>query len=900
MTIRNLEHVFRPSSLAIVGATERRGSVGSVLTENVVRGGFAGPVYPVNPNRRSVHGLKAYASVGDLPGKADLAVVVTPPATVPGVIGELGAAGTRAAVVLTAGFGEGGSEEGARLRQAMLDAAKPYILRIVGPNCLGIMMPQARLDASFAGTPALAGRVAFLTQSGAVATAVVDWATSRGIGFSHVVTLGDMADVDIGDCLDYLARESSAHAILLYVESVTNARKFMSAARSAARAKPVIVVKAGRFEEGARAAHSHTGALAGSDKVYQSAFRRAGLLRVENLEELFEAVATLSKIGPFRGERLGIITNGGGAGVLATDMLIAEGGRLAELSPATLAALDARMPKTWSRGNPVDIIGDAGPERYSAAIEAVLADANVDAALVLNCPTAVTTSTEVARGIASAPRPPGKPLISVWLGGSAVEAGRKALENRGIPGHSTPESGVRAFMHLVRYARAQDALAATPPSIPAAFACDTAKARRVIEGALGSGRQWLDGIECKKVLSAYGIPTARAASAATPDEAQRVADAIASPVALKIQSPDIVHKSDVGGVALGLSGAGAVRHAAEEMLARVGKAVPQARDLAFVVEEMIARPGASELILGMKEDAGFGPVLMFGEGGVGVEVIDDTTLELPPLDLRFARAMIERTRIFKRLRGYRDRKPADLDAIALALLKMSQLVVDFAEIAEIDINPLLADASGVIAVDARLRVVRAQGHPHRRLAIKPYPAELETTVISASGRSFHVRPIRAEDEPRLVEGFGRLTSEEVRLRFHAPVKTLDHVVASRFSQINYDREMALILTDPGAPGTTPIYAVARLAADPDNETAEYAIVVGGEIAGQGLGRALLSLLIAHARKRGLKRLIGPVLRENARMLNLCRDLGFDIDGGPAADGTVMTSLRLAPADPAHA
>lgn len=892
MTIRNLNHVFHPTSVAIIGATNRDGAVGSVLTENVMRGGFAGPIYPINPNRREVHGLKAYPSIGELPAAADLAIVVTPPTTVPGIIRELGEAGTRAAVVLTAGFGEGGSAEGARLRQAMLEAAQPHVLRIIGPNCLGIMMPHARLDASFAGTPALAGRIAFLTQSGAVATAVVDWATSRGIGFSHVVTLGDMADVDIGDCLDYLAREASAQAILLYVESITNARKFMSAARSAARTKPVVVVKAGRFEEGARAAHSHTGALAGSDKVYQSAFRRAGLLRVFSLEELFEAVSTLSKIGPFAGERLGIVTNGGGAGVLATDMLIEEGGRLAELSAATVAMLDARMPRTWSRGNPVDIIGDAERERYSAAIEAVLADPNVDAALVLNCPTAVTTSTEVALGIAEAKRPQGKPLLSVWLGGNAVEAGMKTLENRGIPGYPTPESGVRAFMHLVRYSRAQRELAATPPSVPDTFKCDSAVARRIIETAVNSGRQWLDAMEVKAVLTAYGIPIARAKRAATAEEAQRAADDMGGPVALKIQSPDIIHKSDVGGVALGLAGAGAVRAEAEAMLERVGKAMPAACDLAFTVEEMIVRPNATELIVGMNEDAGFGPVLLFGEGGVGVEVINDTTIELPPLDLRFAHAMIERTRVYKRLKGYRDRKPADLDAIAMTLIKISQLVVDFAEIVEIDINPLLADAAGVVAVDARVRVVGAQGHPHRRLAIKPYPADLETTVTAASGRTFAVRPIRAEDEPRLIEGFARLTSEEVRLRFHAPVKALDHVIASRFSQINYDREMALILTDRGAPGSAPIYAVARLSADPDNETAEYAIVVGGEIAGQGLGRALLSLLIKHARERGLKRLFGPVLRENARMLNLCRDLGFAISAGSAPDATVMTTLDL--------
>ncbi len=892
MTIRNLDFVFAPKSVAVIGASETPGSVGSVLTQNIINGGLAGPIHAVNPKRSTVHGLACFPTPSALPFAPDLAVIATPPETVPGLIAQLAEKGTRAAVVLTAGFGEGGHSQGLHLRQAMLDAAQPYIFRIVGPNCLGIIMPHAGLNASFAGTPALAGNIGFLTQSGAVATAVIDWAASRGIGFSHVVTLGDMADVDFGDTLDYLARDPKAKSILLYVEAVTHARKFMSAARAAARAKPVIVIKAGRFAEGAKAAASHTGALAGSDQVYDAAFRRAGLLRVTELYELFEAAETLSRLGRLTGERLAILTNGGGAGVLATDALIEQGGRLAALSPQSIAALEAVLPKTWSHGNPVDIIGDAGAERYQASLDILLSDSSVDAVLVLNCPTAIMASIEPARVVAKARAEAGKPILAAWLGGRAAEPSRELLAQAGVAAYETPASGVRAFMHLVKYHRNQEALSATPPSLAETFEPDTQAVARVIAVALAEGREWLDSLECRDVLRACGIASPAAMVALSPVEAAAAQTSMGCAVALKIRSRDILHKSDIGGVVLDLETPEAVEAAGLAMLARAREKRPDAVLHGFTVEAMVRRPGAHELLVGMSEDRLFGPAIMFGQGGTGVEVMADTAMELPPLNAKLAQELMGRTRIHRLLKGYRDRPPADLAGITATLVKVSQLVIDFAEIKELDINPLLADADGVIALDARIRVGKAEGHAHSRLAIKPYPKELEQIVTVADGRRFMIRPIRAEDEPSLVAAFSKLSAEDIRLRFHAPLKSLDHVLAGRFTQINYDREMALVLTGLGPNGGGEIFGVARLAADPDNVAAEYAVIVRSDVTGHGLGRILMTKLIAHARDRGLKRLFGLVLAENNRMLDLGRDLGMEIAPEDGEPGLMMTRLEL--------
>lgn len=875
MTIRNLDQMFKPKSLALIGASRREHSVGAVLARALLRAETRIPIYPVNPRCDELFGVPVHRAIADLPQAPELAIVATPPETVPGIIAELGARGTKAAVVVTAGFGEGGHEGGRRLRQAMLEAARPHLLRIVGPNCLGIMMPALGINASFAATTPLVGHLAFVAQSGAIVSSVVDWATSRGIGFSYLVSLGDMADVDFGDMLDYLANDRTTRAILLYIEAVTDARKFMSAARAASRSKPVIVVKAGRHAEGARAAASHTGALAGSDEVFEAAFRRAGMLRVIDLDELFDAVETLARSRAPRGERLAILTNGGGMGVLATDALIDQGGHLADLAPETIAALDAVLPPTWSRANPVDIIGDAPGARYAAALEVLAKDEGIDGLLVLNCPTAVASPTDAAEAvIASRARNDGLPVLTSWVGGASAEESRRRFAEQEVPSYDTPSEAVRAFMQLVNYRRSQEALMETPPSLPEGFRSQPDTARAVLRQALTEGREWLTEPEAKALLAAYAIPVSPTRLARTPQEAAEAAAGIGGPVVLKILSPDISHKTEVGGVALDLLGPAAVRHAAEAMLERVASAAPQARLDGFTVQPMIQRPGAFELIAGVVNDPQFGPVILFGQGGVAVEVIGDKALALAPLNMRLARDLMERTRVHRLLRGYRGLAPANLEAVAFTLVKLSQLVVDLDEVSELDINPLIADEFGVLALDARIRVAEPRARGGARLAIRPYPSELEEEVVLADRRKLLLRPVRPEDEPALQRGFARLTPDEIHMRFFVPMKALTHVVAARFTQIDYDREMALVLTENGIPGRTEIYGVVRITSDPDGETAEFAIIIQGEMTGQGIGLYMMKRIIAYARNCGIREIYGEVLRENNPMLSLCEFLGF--------------------------
>ncbi len=875
MTIRNLDALFEPKAIALIGASNQPGSVGDVLARNLFGAGFHGPIMPVNPHEQAIHSTLNYPSVADLPIDPDLAVIATPGRAVPGLIAELGGRGCRAAIVITAGFGEGEHTEGQRLRQEMLNAAQPHLLRVVGPNCLGFISPHVGINASFAQLTPPAGDLAFITQSGAVATAVLDWAAHRGIGFSHLVSLGDMSDVDFGDLLDYLALDRRTRAILLYVESITHARKFMSAARIAARSKPVVVVKAGRSAAGAKAALSHTGALAGADAVYDAAFRRVGVLRVYRLRELFEAVATLAAGLRVSGDRLAILTNGGGIGVLATDAVDEYGGELAMLAPETLAKLDTVLPPTWSHGNPVDILGDAGGKRYADALAALLADRGSDAILVLNCPTAVADSMDAARAVVGAAGKARCPVLTSWLGeGSAAESRRLLSANR-LPTYETPDEAVRAFMHLARYRQTQDLLMQTPPA--AAIAPDRDSARGVIANALREGRAVLTEPEAKAVLKAYGIPVLETVVATDPQDAARRAAAIGFPVALKILSPDITHKSDVGGVRLHVASPEAVERAARDMQTVITAKAPQARLDGFIVQAMAARPQAHELIAGIAEDPAFGPVILFGQGGTGVEVIGDRAIGLPPLNMLLARDMIGRTRIARLLAGYRDRPAADLDAIALTLVKLSQLLAELDEVVELDINPLLADADGVLALDARVVVRAYDGVPGRRMAIRPYPSELAHDVALSDGTAVHIRPIRPEDEPVLLDMLARSAADDIRLRFFAPLKEITHTFAARLTQIDYDREMALIATSPGDGA---MLGVARLIADPNGIAAEFAVFVRSDLKGRGLGYRLMTEILDYARRHGIKRVHGDVLRENTTMLSMAAELGFGVARSP--------------------
>jgi acetyltransferase len=893
MTIRNLKYLFKPSSVALIGASKTPSSVGAVLARNLFGSGFDGPIMPVNPKHRAIEGVLTWPDVASLPVTPDLAVISTPPDTVPALVTELGARGTKAAIVITAGFGESKEERGKKLQQQLLDAAKPRLLRVVGPNCLGIAVPGVGLNASFAHVSPKPGHLAFVAQSGAIVTSVLDWATPRRIGFSYLVALGDMTDVDFGDMLDYLANDSGTHAILVYIEAVTHARKFMSAARAASRMKPVIVVKAGRHAEGARAAASHTGALAGRDAVYDAVFRRAGMLRVVSLEELFDAVETLALSRSPKGDRLVIITNGGGIGVLATDALMDHGGQLAELSPETIGELDKVLPPTWSHANPVDIIGDAPGSRYQEAIGILVKANGVDAVLVLNCPTAVASSTEAAQAVIETKMPKnGPPVLTSWVGQGTAEDARRLFAEHAIPTYDTPEQAVAGFMHMVNYKRSQEALMETPPSVPQQFTPERDRARTAIEGALAKHRDWLTEPEAKEVLAAYGIPIVPTRVATTPEEAASIAAAFGSSVALKILSPDITHKSDIGGVALDIVGPAAVREAATAMLQSAVQARPDAALQGFTVQPMVRRPGAYELIAGTIEDVQFGPVILFGHGGTAVEVGNDKALGLPPLNMHLAREIMERTRIYKQLCGYRGFPAANLDAIALTLIRVAQLVIDVPEITELDINPLLADEFGVVALDARIRVAKTEAPPGASLAIRPYPQELEEDVPLGDGRTLLLRPILPEDEPSLKTAFAKLTPEEIRLRFFVPKKTLSHMVAARFTQLDYDREMALILTEHGIPGKAEIYGVVQISTDPDNERAEYALLVRGDMTGMGLGVMLMRRIIDHARSRGIGELFGDVLRENTTMLELCRILGFSRSALPDEPAVFRVTLRL--------
>jgi len=897
MSIRNLDKMFRPRSIAVFGASDKAKSVGSALMTNLLRAGFSGPILPVNPRTAAVHGIMAYKDVASLPITPDLAVIATPPDTVPALVAELGRRGTRAAVILTAGFAEGEVAVGKERAAQLLGAARPHLLRVVGPNCLGIAVPGIGLNATFAPAALLPGNIAFLTQSGAMATTVLDWALPRGIGFSAIVSMGDMSDVDFGDLLDYFALDEATHAILIYAEAVTQARKFMSAARRAARVKPVIAVKSGRAEEGARAATSHTGALAGADVVYEAVFRRAGMLRVSELEELFDAAATLSRMSPQRGNRLAIVTNGGGAGVLATDRLIEEGGRLATLSADTIAKLNSVLPATWSHANPVDLVGDADAERYAQAVTILMQDANVDALLVAYCPTAIASSAEAAQGLINvlsqpdtAPR---KNVFACWMGDANVADGRARLVAAQVSDYETPERAVRAFMYLVRYRQNQELLLETPSSVAPNPQADTQRARGFIRQALDDQREWLDPAEVAGFLACYGVPFARTEAVPDAKLAAQVATQIKAPVALKIRSRDVIHKSDVGGVALNLATPAEVEAAALQMNERVSRALPQARLEGFIVQEMIHRPGAYELIAGVTTDPTFGPVILFGHGGTAVEVVRDKSLELPPLNTALARAQIERTRIAALLKGFRDRPAADIDGVVNVLIQLSQITADHAEITEIDINPLLCDPQGVIAVDCRIRVRATTVSAQSRLAIRPYPQQLETEIRTLEGQSYSVRPIKPEDEPALRRFADEVDTQDLWHAFFSPLRDRTHETAARLSQIDYDREMTLVAWESGR-----VAGLARSTADPDFEVGECAVIIRGDLRERGLATQLLKALLSAIAAQGVRQAVFVFPADQTRMLNLSADLGFFAATSPA-DASLVRATKALQTDALH-
>ena len=896
MTVRNLDLAFRPRSVAVLGASDEAGSVGHFVMQNLIGGGFEGSVWPINPHHTEVAGLRCYRDAEGLPDAPDLAVILTPAKTVPEIISELGRKGCKAAVVIGAGLT---SENG--LRQKMLDAAKPHLLRIIGPNTLGLLVPPLKLNASFAHMDARPGSIALLSQSGAIATTLIDWAAERDIGFSHIVSLGDMADVDVADCLDLLAGDGRTRAILMYLESVPNARKFLTAARAASRLKPVIALKAGRSPQAAKAAATHTGALSGGDDVVDAALRRCGVLRVRGLAEMFDAAETVSRFRPLDRARLGIVTNGGGAGVLAVDRLAEGRGELAELDSTTIRSLAERLPANWSRANPVDIIGDAPATRYLGAVHAVAADRDVDVVLVMNCPTALASPADAARAVAGEVRKGmigRKPVLSCWLGGATARDARRILREAGVASYDTPATAAAAVGHLTDWGRAQEALLRMPDRVVEDTLRKTpANAREVARATFAAvaaeGRAMLTEPEAKSVLAAYGIPVPETRVAVTAMDAGDLASDLlrqGGRLAVKLLSRDISHKSDVGGVVLDVATPNEAEEAALAIEARVRAAAPEASIDGFALQPMVEREASHELILGVTRDPVFGPVLLFGAGGVSVEIVRDTAIALPPLDPTLASDLVSRTRIGRLLAGYRDRPAADPAAIDGALIALSHLIEDFPCLRGVDVNPLLANAEGVIALDARIEIdpedMERKG-PNPDLAIRPYPSEWRS-VLSLDDGAWTLRPIRPADASLYATFFEHVDPEDIRLRFLAPRRHFPDRMIVRLTQLDYDRDMAFVALTPSGE----LAGVARLSCDPDRTLGEYAVLIRSDLHGRGLGRALMEQLIAWARAEGIKRVESMILVENTGMQRLAGSLGMTLLPDPEDPGVIQSHLTL--------
>ncbi|WP_350333275.1 bifunctional acetate--CoA ligase family protein/GNAT family N-acetyltransferase [Coralliovum pocilloporae] len=899
MSTYNLDAFFQPNRVAVIGASDKAGSIGGIVYHNICEHFPHDRVYAVNPRLKEIDGRHVYGSVDALPAQADLAVIATPPHTIPDLITQLGYKGTRAAVIITAGLGHGPGS----IAEDVNRRARSFGLRIAGPNCVGLLAPHAGLNASFAHRAAPKGDLAILSQSGAIVTTLVDWMHEHDVGCSALVSLGDQLDADFGDFIDYFATSPHVRAILLYVEAITDARKFMSAARAASRVKPVVVIKSGRHDEAAKAASSHTGALAGSDAVYDAVFRRAGLIRAIDLDELFDAAETLAHLKPFKGRRLSILTNGGGAGVLAVDRLMDFNGSLSSLSDETMERLNSILPETWSHANPVDIIGDAGPDRYVNALNTLLADKETDAVLVINCPTALCPSDEVARDVAEAVKDArkhyrNKPVLANWMGDHSGVM--DVFADAHIPLYKTPAQAVRGFMDLVAYSDGLDRLMRTPPAATEDHVPDREKARKAIQAALDDKRSWLQATEVYDVLSAYGLPITQTCLVRTADEARVKARQLLADhgsVVAKIASPDIVHKSDMGGVVLDLDTEEDVAGAFTDILERARNHAPSARIEGVTLHPMIRRRNAVELIAGLADDATFGPVVVFGRGGTAVEVINDKALALPPLDANLARDLIAQTRVSRVLRGYRNHPAANQEALAEMLVRLGQLAADMPEIRELDLNPVLANADGVIAVDGRIAVApakRDRDGRNPRMIIRPFPDEWRRDIRLKDGRPVHIRPIKPEDEHLYSDFFEHVSREDIRLRFFSAVRDLSHSFIARLTQIDYARAMAFVALDPDSGD---LLGVVRMHGDANHDSGEYAVLVRSDLKGQGLGWKLMRMIITFAKADGYREIIGEVLRENTTMLSMCRHLGFEARRDPDDRDIMLVKLDLTDLNP---
>ncbi len=876
----SLDPLFAPRSMAIIGASEAPGSIGRALVENLKPSGR--PLYAVNPRHASVMGLPTYPTISQVPEPVDLVVIATPAGTVSGIIRECVACHVPGAVIISAGFKETG-ESGVKLEQEVLAEARKGKMRLLGPNCLGLMMPHAGLNASFSGAMAKPGSVAFLSQSGALCTAVLDWSLQEKVGFSGFVSSGSMLDVGWGDLIYYFGDDPHTKSILCYMESVGDARQFLSAAREVALSKPIIVLKVGHSEAAARAAASHTGSLTGSDAVLDAAFRRVGVLRVNTLGELFDMAEVLSKQPRPRGPRLAIVTNAGGPGALATDMLVSSGGKLATLSQKTLASLDTVLPPHWSHGNPIDVLGDADVQRYIGAAEIALREPEADGLCVILTPQAMTDPTATAEKLAAACRGQTKPIVASWMGGAAVEEGRAILAGAGIPTYDFPDTAARAFSLMWRYGDNLRSLYETPGSdaLPRVGSEAQNSVRELLLSVQQANRTLLTEPESKQVLAAYGIPTVETKTARTAAEAVRIAETMGFPVAVKLVSETVTHKTDVGGVCLDVRNAAGVRHAWQSIEESVKEHVGSGHFLGVTVQPMIPL-GGTELILGSSIDAQFGPVILFGAGGRYVEIFKDRALGLPPLNATLARRLMEQTRVFEMLKGVRGQKAADLPALEQLVVRFSHLVIDQPWIVEIDINPLLVSSGGMVALDARM-VVHPLGTLEKQLpkpAIRPYPSQYIQPCNLGDGSTTVIRPIRPEDEPALVRFHQSLSGQSVYQRYFSML-SLDqrtaHERLSRICFIDYDCEMALAVErqDP-ATGQSEILGMGRLSKLHGTNRAELAMLVRDEWQGRGLGMQLVQMLIKVAADEHVERIFATVLLSNGAMQALLRKAGFRV------------------------
>ncbi len=876
MSKHYLTSLFAPKSVAVFGASDRVDSVGQIVFHNMLESGFQGALYPVNSRVAEVQGRKAYASIADIEEKVELVVIATPPQTVPDIIDDCGKHGVKAAVIITAGFGEIGPE-GKALERRVLDNAKRYGIRLIGPNCLGVMRPGIGLNATFNKGGVNAGNLALVSQSGALCTAILDWAQVNDVGFSSVVSMGSSADVDFGEILDYLVSDPQTQNILLYIEGIRESRRFMSSLRAAARAKPVILVKVGRHEAGSKAAMSHTASLVGSDDAFDAAVRRAGVVRVQTVTQLFSAAKALSCGFHPSGNRLAIVTNGGGPGVMATDRASDLGLVMANLSDVTIERLNQVLPPNWSHGNPVDVIGDAQADRYQHAIAACMEDPNVDGVLTILTPQAMTKPMEAAQAVIELSNQYTKPLLTCWMGESQVAESRKAFALAKKPNFRTPEPAVEVFSYLSDYYQNQKMLKQMPGPLSHRLEPDVEGARMIIEGALLDKRKVLSEMESKALLSAFHIPVAQTMVARSPNEALLIAQQLGFPVAMKVNSRDITHKSDAGGVKLNLGNAQSLRAAYHEIIENIKRNRPEAHMDGISIQPMIVKPNGRELMVGVTNDPVFGPVITFGAGGTTVEVMGDAAVSLPPLNSFLARDLISRTNVSKLLGAFRHMPPADVAALESVLLRVSEMVCELPMLMEMDINPLIVDEHGLLAADARVVVEFRQPSADRysHMAIYPYPTHLVSRWQLADGTDLTIRPIRPEDA-ELVQAFVRNLSEESRFfRFMNSMEELSQTMLVRFTQIDYSREMALIAVTEDH-GKEVEVGVARFAINPDGESCEFALVIADHMHGKGLGQKLLTALMEAARSKGLKLIEGEVLRNNSSMLHLMERLSFDI------------------------